>query len=275
MERELSRGDIVNYIWYSRDFIIRSKVTPQIFSFIEFCPWCSKYLTKYSLRDEYEEEHKKRYPTYSDNIMPDSHYEEFQENFLRNWEKENQTLEKNLTTQYNKYNLERLKQFLDNAKDQEFVVPKALTLSTFQTEKIIYAIIDKAGLESTEQAWTLLAIIFQKGGTTKQCDENLEAEVQGKKLRLKTVRDCMKGVGLPRMERRLARFLATQIYKVCSSLNISGNLARAILNNETTILTNVTNEDKVWMSDFQNDNEDCPERIRQLISNHLKTKKQS
>jgi hypothetical protein len=54
----------------------------------------------------------------------------------------------------------------------------------------------------------------------------------------------MRDVGLPRMERRLARSLATQIYKVCSSLNISGNCARAILNNKTTILTNVTDKDK-------------------------------
>ena len=145
-------------------------------------------------------------------------------------------------------------------------------MNSFQTEKIVDAIIDETGLESTEQALTLLAIIFQKGGTARQCDGNLEAEVQGKKLRLKTVRDCMRNVGLPRMERRLARSLATPIYEVCSSLNIPGNLARAILNNETT---NVTDKDKAWMSDFQNDNEDCPERIRQLISNHFKNKKQS
>ena len=173
------------------------------------------------------------------------------------------------------YNQERLKKFLENAKDDGFVVQRTPTLNLFQTEKIINAIIDKAGLESTEQALTLLAIIFQKGSTARHCDGNREAEIQGKRLRLKTMRDCMRNVGLPRMERRLASYLATPIYKVCSSLNIPGNLARAILNNETTILTNVMDQDKAWMSDFQNDNEDCPERIRQLISNHFKNKKQS
>ena len=76
-------------------------------------------------------------------------------------------------------------------------------------------------------------------------------------------------------ERRLARSIATPIYKICSFLNIPGNLARAILNNETTILPNLTDEDKAWLSDFQSDNEDCPDRIRQLISNHFKNKKQS
>lgn len=244
MEGELSLKNMVDYIWYSRDFIIRSKDTPEIFSFIEFCPWCGEYLTKYSLHDEYEEEHGKKYPTDLGNIMPDSHYEEFQENFLRNWEKENQTLEKNLTTQYTKSNLEKLKQFLDNAKDEGFVVLRALTFNAFQTAKIVDAIIDEAGLESTEQALTFLAIIFQKGGTARQSDGNLEAEVQGKKLRLKTVRDCMRDVGLARMERRLDRSLATPIYKVCSFLNIPGNLTRALFNSETNILTNITNKGK-------------------------------
>ena len=177
--------------------------------------------------------------------------------------------------QYNNYNQERLKQFLENAKDDGFVVPRTPTLNAIQTGKIIEAIIDETGLESTEQTLTFLAIIFQKGGTARQCDGNLEAEVQGKKLRLKTVRDCMRNVGLPRIERRLAHSIATPIYKICSFLNITGNLARAILNNETTILPNLTDEDKAWMSDFQSDNADYPDRIRQLISNHFKNKKQS
>ena len=277
MEHEISKGDIVSYKWYTRDYILSSSMTPQIGTFADFCPWCGNYIGGDSLNDEYceaYEKEKKKDPTLPD-IMNYSALEDFQEKFLSNWESENQTLEKNQKMQYNKYNQERLKQFLENAKDEGFVVPRTPTLSPLQTEKIVDAIMDETGLKSTEQALTLLAIIFQKGGTARQCDGNLEAEVQGKKLRLKTVRDCMRNVGLPRMERRLARSLATPIYEVCSALNIPGNLARAILTNETTKLTNVTDQDKAWMSDFQNDNEDCPERIRQLISNHFKNKKQS
>ena len=273
MEQELARGDILHYTWFTRDFSLRSSTTPQVFSLVEFCPWCGKYLAGYSVYDEYWEAHEKAEkedPTLPD-ILRDSELAEFRENFLRNWEAQNQTFE---TKRYNNYNQEKLKELLENAKSDGFVVPKAPTLNSVQTEKIVDAIIDETGLESTEQALILLAIIFQKGGTTGLCDKTLEAEVQGKKLRLKTVRNCMRNVGLPRMERRLARSLATPIYKVCASLNIPGNLARAILNNEAAILTNVTDADKAWMSDFQSDNQDCPEAIRRLISNHLKNKKQ-
>lgn len=82
----------------------------------------------------------------------------------------------------------------------------------------------------------------------------------------------MKEAGLPRMVRRLARSLATAIHQICENLNIPGNLARVILAQENNLLTNVTDQDKVWMSDFQNDNDQCPERIRKLISNYFKTK---
>ena len=132
-------------------------------------------------------------------------HEEFQENFLRNWESKKPCFS---------HNKERLKQFLENAKDAGFVVPGTLTLNSSQTEKVVDAIMDEAGLDSTEQALTLLAILFQEGGTARECDGKLKAEVQGKKLRFQTVRDYMRDFGLPRMERRLARSLATPIYEV-------------------------------------------------------------
>lgn len=269
MKHELSKRDIVDYTWYTRDYIVRSSMAPQVSAQVEFCPWCGKYVGKYSVHDEYLEAYckaKQENPT-----RLDSELEEFREKFLTNWESHNQILEKNQTRQYNNYNQERLKEFLTNAKDDGLVVPRTPILNTFQTEKIINAVIDEAELDCKEQALILLAILFQKGGTARQCDDNLEAEVQGKKLRLKKVRDYMREVGFVRIERRLARSLATLIYEVCSSLKIPGNLARVILNNETNMLTDATDEDRAWMSDFQNDNEDCPERIRQLINSHLKT----
>ena len=276
MEAELSshRRDILDYRWHTRDYIIRSSTAPQVFTYVDFCPFCGKYIGKYSVYEEYlaaYEKAKEADPTLPD-IDCDSELEGFREKFLRAWESQNLTLEKNQTLYYNQ---ERLQEFLTNAKDDRLVVPRTQILNTLQTEKIVNAVINEAGLSSTEEALILLAIIFQKGGAARQCNGNLEAEVGGKKLRLKTVRDCIKDVGLAGMEWRLARSLATPIYEVCSSLNIPGNLAHAIINNETNTLTNVTDKDKAWMSDFQNDNENCPKRIRQLINIHFKNKNQS
>jgi hypothetical protein len=212
MEHELSRRDIIDYKWHTRDYIARSSTTPQVFTYVDFCPWCGKYVGNHYVQANYIEAYdkaKQEDPTLPD-IRSHSALEGFQERFLRDWEAENQTLEGNQTLYYNQ---ERLHELLTNAKDDGLVVPRAQILDTPQTEKIINAVIDEAGLDSTEEALILLAIIFQKGGAARQCDGNLEAEAGGKKLRLETVRDCMRGVGLAGMEWRLARSLATPIYE--------------------------------------------------------------
>lgn len=104
------RGDIADYIWYTRDFILKSSITPQIYSLVEFCPWCGKYLASYSLADEYVEAYEKekeKDPTLLD-IMDNLKLVEFQDKFLMDWESQNQTLDTTRTMQYNQ---ERLKFF--------------------------------------------------------------------------------------------------------------------------------------------------------------------
>ena len=51
MDYELLKGDMVDYTWHTRDYIIRSSTAPQIWSIIDFCPWCGKYIGGDSLYD--------------------------------------------------------------------------------------------------------------------------------------------------------------------------------------------------------------------------------
>ena len=93
METELSRGDIIDYEWCTRDYILRSSVTPQVHTDVDYCPWCGQDVGKYSVYDEYCEAYEKAKeadPTLPD-IECDSELEEFGENFLRDWEAENET----------------------------------------------------------------------------------------------------------------------------------------------------------------------------------------
>lgn len=96
MEYELSKGDIVDYEWCTRDYIIRSSVAPQVRTYVNFCPFCGQDVAKYSIYDEYEEyveayyKAKEEDPTLPD-IESDSELERFQEKFLRDWEAENET----------------------------------------------------------------------------------------------------------------------------------------------------------------------------------------
>ena len=95
MEYELSKGDIIDYQWYTRDYIIRSSRVPQIRTYANFCPYCGKDVGKYSVYDEYDEyleayeKAREKDPTLPD-IDCDSELEGFQEKFLRDWEAENE-----------------------------------------------------------------------------------------------------------------------------------------------------------------------------------------
>jgi hypothetical protein len=87
---ELSRGDIIDYIWYSRDYILRSSRVPAISTYAEFCPWCGSDLGKFSLDSEYW--HAFQRASEEDPTMrkqSDSELEGFHEEFLRGWELKN------------------------------------------------------------------------------------------------------------------------------------------------------------------------------------------
>ena len=124
-----------------------------------------------------------------------------------------------------------------------------------------------------EQTITILAILFQQGGTTKKCDGNLTAKIFGVEIKLATIRNILKIEGARGGERKLARSLATPIFTISMELNLQGNLAKPIVKNSND--KEFTMEEMAWMSDFQNENPDCPNHIKTLINKYFGMKKQN
>lgn len=91
MEHELSKTDIIDYIWHTRDYIIRSSRVPQVRTHVNFCPWCGKDVERYSVHDEYLEAYERA--RQADPTLPEiyaySDLEGFRERFLRDWERGN------------------------------------------------------------------------------------------------------------------------------------------------------------------------------------------
>ncbi len=102
------------------------------------------------------------------------------------------------------------------------------------------------------------------------CKGNLETQIGNKKVKLAAIRKVMKDCNLDRKERKLARSLATPIFEVCKKLSLPGNLYNTIITNQEVGV--LSEEDKIWLSDFQNGNPDCPERLQNLIRNHFNSK---
>ncbi len=157
----------------------------------------------------------------------------------------------------------------ENLNLSEFTIEQT-TPASLVPESEINKLIDKIeqSLGSTKlnknEISVGLAIICQKGGTAKKAQPNIYANINGKKLELGQVRKAMTDINWKYTLRQLARTKANFIYTVSNHFSIQGDLAQKLGRNDTSLTT----DEKIWLSNFQMDNPDCPEKIRNMLSNH-------
>jgi hypothetical protein len=114
---------------------------------------------------------------------------------------------------------------------------------------------------------TLIAvsIICQKGGTSKNAQADIYANVDGHKVTLRDIRDVIRDKNFRFTLRQWARTYATQIHKIASRYSIIGDLAKIISRKHKTI----SQDDLYWLSNFQMDNDNCPIYLREYIIEHF------
>lgn len=144
-----------------------------------------------------------------------------------------------------------------------YVAARSSKLPLGVAEKIITNLTENAKLENPQQALVLLAMLFQQGGTARSCDGNMVATYQGKTIKLAEVRKTLKQNSCNRAERKLARTLADRIYEIAVAMEIPGNLSQKV--QKQNLDRKFEMEEKVWLSDFQSDNENCPVELRKII----------
>ena len=153
-----------------------------------------------------------------------------------------------------------------NISPDDVELPRSSNLSNAQVNHIIGRLNDKWEI-CTEDTCTVLAILFQQGATAKSCDGNLTIKYRNKEYKLAHLRAVLKQESLSRNERKLARSLATTIQKISTKLQIPGNLTKKIKQNFPQ--ERISEEEIYWLSDFQTDNKDCPEHLRNLLTKNF------
>lgn len=83
---------------------------------------------------------------------------------------------------------------------------------------------------------------------------------------LKSVRECINSENLKYTLRQWARTNADLIQRICDHYGIEGDLAKKIARDRPEI----THEEKIWLSNFQMDNPNCPENVRNLLMEHYR-----
>lgn len=117
---------------------------------------------------------------------------------------------------------------------------------------------------SPEIAYTAICIICQKGGTAKKAQGTIYANVNGTKIELQMINQIKNQNGLKFTLRQWARTYATTIYTVCSHFSIPGDLAKKLGRHDPSLTTS----DLIWMSNFQMDNQDAPQKVKDLLLQH-------
>jgi len=147
-------------------------------------------------------------------------------------------------------------------------VPREPKLTDAETQLAMKTLTEELKLPSDKETLIVLTILFQKGGTARQCDGNLEAKIGDKTVKLAQIRSSLKNCRLPKSERKLARSVASILQQIAEVYNIPGNLA-SVISSRPDFEGQLNDKDKTWLSDFQSGNPDCPEKLRQYINKHF------
>ena len=144
-----------------------------------------------------------------------------------------------------------------------YIAARTSKLQRGTAEKIIEKTKENLQLASREEALAVIAILLQQGGTARSCDGNMTITLFDKEVKLADLRKTMKQMSCNKAERKLARTLANEIYEIALIMELPGNLYLKIQKKD--LERKFTLEEKVWLSDFQSDNEKCPVELRTLI----------
>lgn len=164
---------------------------------------------------------------------------------------------------------ETLKIKLEKEKNN-YVATRSSKLQPGVVTRVLKKIVEQYKLTSPEEATAVLALVFQQGGTARSCDGNMSVKIFDQEFKLASIRKILKDCSCNKSERKLARSLANEIKEVALIMELPGSLYNKIKKKDLS--KNFTIEEKVWLSDFQSDNENCPAELRTLILDTFKKK---
>lgn len=146
--------------------------------------------------------------------------------------------------------------------DIEVIIPRSTKITPTQAEKVTLAFSEQQQVPRSI-ATAAISILLQSGGTARGCDGNLSCTISDKIFKLSQVRRVLNDQKLKNCERKLARTLAEPIAMLSLKYKVEGNLSKQIIRLHPE--REFSLKDRVYLSDFQADNPECPEILRKFI----------
>jgi hypothetical protein len=153
----------------------------------------------------------------------------------------------------------------EDLNEIQIKVEKAPALASEEDATKVVAAVAKKHNCSMKTAVSAMYIICQKGGTARKAQPNIYATVNGTRIDLGSIRECITKLKISMTLRQFARTYATQIYTISAYYGVDGDLCKKA----ERIFPNILQSEKYWISNFQMDNPDCPQNIRNYLVNHF------
>ena len=172
-----------------------------------------------------------------------------------------------------KYNLDKIIEINNenNLSSSRRNVKNTNKFDSDTVEKIINEIIIKLELPENngqDTAWLLVAAVLQLGGSNQKAGNSISYTVNNFTLTSQQLNNIVKKITKSGTNRQLARSISDNIAEIATHLNIPGDLHSQILLEHPDL----TNYEKVWCSNFQTQNPNCPERVREWLVNNFKSR---
>lgn len=106
---------------------------------------------------------------------------------------------------------------------------------------------------------------LQKGGTSRNKKSNVKIRFSQTTFESKTINPYINKANKNFTPRQFARYFADQIFDIAKAHDLDGNCFVYISRNMPELLTTST-EERYWASDFQVDNPNCPQNIRNALN---------
>jgi len=107
--------------------------------------------------------------------------------------------------------------------------------------------------------------LLQKGGSNSKAGSSINFSVGEYSLSSRQLNETIKKHSRIGTNRQMARIIADEVAEIALKLNIFGDLHNQML----LEYPNMTDQEKVWCSNFQTTNLKCPENVRKwLVMNY-------
>lgn len=160
---------------------------------------------------------------------------------------------------------EKLQALVDSAsKSTVQDISSATNISEGELFKILEEI--KADRKCTaDDAFCALALLAQIGAVSPRAQDGVKVVINGTEFKIQLVRNIIKTT-TKKTFRRLAKTYATEFHTIAEKHDYVGNLYNKI--RSTYPNEKIEEEYRHWFSDFQSDNDECPHRVRNLITRY-------